>query len=143
MERWIGSLSSACSPFSVPPCWRHQPRPHEGIRTLTTQSCSGSSSSTDDACYADTAKVITWKLRPIDQVIPAGLRLGLVLTLSDAEFVSSHSTGATVTIDLAGSRLQRPVAPGAGLVAPSLSPRTAAPVVVDGDSSTTADSRFQ
>ena len=39
---------------------------------------------------------ITWKLRPIDQIIPAGQRLGLVLTLSDSEFVSSHSTGATV-----------------------------------------------
>ena len=144
----------------------------EGISTLTTQSCWGSSSSTDDACYQDTAKVvssaayqvlsrgwidgqhrdsltsttamntstfytITWKLRPIDQVIPAGQRLGLVLTLSDAEFVSSHSTGATVTVDLAGSVLKLPIAPGAGLAAPSLSPQAAPPVVVDGDTSTT------
>ena len=54
---------------------------------------------------------ITWKLRPMDQVIPAGHRLGLVLTLSDGEFVSSHSTGATVTYDLASSVLQLPVAP--------------------------------
>jgi X-Pro dipeptidyl-peptidase len=150
----------------------------EGISTLTTQSCWGSSSSTDDACYRDTAKVvssaayqvlsrgwmdgqhrnsltsttamntstfytITWKLRPIDQVIPAGLRLGLVLTLSDAEFVSSHSTGATVTVDLAGSRLTLPVAPAAGLAAPSLSPPTGPPVVVDGESSTTAGTRFE
>ena len=31
----------------------------EGISTLATQSCWGSSSSTDDACYADTAKVVS------------------------------------------------------------------------------------
>src|SRR6185436_1509239 len=150
----------------------------EGISTLTTESCWGSSSSTDDACYKDTTKVvssaafqvlsrgwmdgqhrnsltsttamnsgtfytITWKLRPIDQVIPAGQRLGLVLTLSDAEFVTSHSTGATVTVDLAGSVLMLPVASGAGLAAPSLSPPTAPPAVVDGDTSTSAGTRFQ
>src|SRR4029079_94441 len=126
----------------------------EGISTLTTQSCWGSSSSTDDACYRDTAKVvssaafqvlsrgwmdgqhrdslttptamntstfytITWKLRPIDQVIPAGLRLGLVLTLTDAEFASPRSTGATVTVDLTGSGLKLPLAPAAGLAASS------------------------
>ena len=58
---------------------------------------------------------ITWKLRPIDQIIPAGQRLGLVLTLSDAEFVSSHSTGATVTVDLAGSVLKLPIAGREGI----------------------------
>ncbi|GHJ44292.1 X-Pro dipeptidyl-peptidase [Catellatospora sp. TT07R-123] len=118
----------------------------EGISTLTSQTCWGSSSSTDDACYKDTAKTvasaayqvlsrgwmdgahrdsltspanmststyytITWKLRPIDQIIPAGHRLGLVLTLSDAEFVSSHSTGATVTVDQTACVLSLPIAP--------------------------------
>jgi X-Pro dipeptidyl-peptidase len=118
----------------------------EGITTQTSQTCWGSSSATDDACYKDTAKTvatasyqvlargwmdgahrnsltsttpmaantfytITWKLRPLDQVIPAGHQLGLVLTLSDSEFVSSASTGATVTVDLAASSLQLPVAP--------------------------------
>ncbi|GIH02517.1 X-Pro dipeptidyl-peptidase [Rhizocola hellebori] len=147
----------------------------EGISTLTTQSCWGSSSSTDDACYRDTAKVvssaaqqvisrgwmdgqhrdslttttamntstfytITFKLRPIDQVIAAGQRLGVVLTLSDPEFVSNHSTGATVTFDLAGSVLKLPIAPADGLAAQSL---TAAPVVVDDEWSTTAGTRFQ
>ena len=82
------------------------------------------------AMNTSTFYTITWKLRPVDQVIPAGLRLGLVLTLSDAEFVSSHSTGATVTVDLAGSGLKLPLAPGAGLAAPS-SPRTAPPIVND------------
>jgi hypothetical protein len=66
-----------------------------------------------------------------------------VLTLSDAEFVSSHSTGATVTVDLAGSVLTLPVASGAGLAAPSLSPPTVPPAVVDGDTSTSAGTRFQ
>ncbi len=147
----------------------------EGISTLTTQSCWGSSSSTDDACYRDTAKVvssaafqvisrgwidgqhrdsltsttamntstfytITWKLRPIDQIIPAGQRLGLVLTLSDNEFVSSHSTGATVTVDLTGSVLSLPIAPAGSLAA---QPQTVAPVVVDDEWSTTAGTRFQ
>jgi hypothetical protein len=57
--------------------------------------------------------------------------------------VTSHSTGAIVTVDLAGSRLRLPIAPGAGLAAPMLSEHTAAPVVVDGESSTTAGTRFQ
>jgi X-Pro dipeptidyl-peptidase len=69
---------------------------------------------------------ITWKLRPMDQVIPAGHQLGLVLTLSDAEFVSSHSTGATVTYDLASSFLSLPVAPV------TLGVAEAGPTVVDG-----------
>jgi len=69
---------------------------------------------------------ITWRLRPMDQVIPAGHRLGLVLTLSDAEFVSSHSTGATVTYDLASSFLQLPIAPVTVGVAEG------GPTVVDG-----------
>jgi X-Pro dipeptidyl-peptidase len=146
----------------------------EGISTLTTQSCWGSSSSTDDACYRDTAKVvssaaqsvlsrgwmdgqhrdsltaptamntstfytITWKLRPTDQIIPAGQRLGLVLTLSDNEFVSSHSTGATVTVDLAASVLRLPIAPAGSLAALS---RPTAPVIVDGQWSPMAGTRF-
>jgi hypothetical protein len=57
--------------------------------------------------------------------------------------VTSHSTGAIVTVDLAGSRLRLPIAPGAGLAAPMLSEHTAAPVVLDGESSTTAGTRFQ
>lgn len=83
---------------------------------------------------ANTFYTITWKLRPLDQVIPAGHRLGLVLTLSDAEFVSSHSTGATVTYDLAGCTLQLPVAPVSFGVAEN--PRTVT------DTSTSAKARL-
>ncbi|MEU7825539.1 Xaa-Pro dipeptidyl-peptidase [Catellatospora sp. NPDC049133] len=150
----------------------------EGISTLSTESCWGSSSSTDDACYKNTAKVvssaayqvlsrgwmdgqhrdsltsttamntstyytITWKLRPIDQVIPAGHRLGLVLTLTDPEFVTAHSTGATATIDLAGTVLKLPIAPAGAFTAQSLTPQPAAPVIVDGAWSPTTGTRFQ
>jgi len=57
--------------------------------------------------------------------------------------VSSHSTGATVSVDLTGSRLTLPAAPGAGLAAPMLSPQTGLPVVVDGEVSSTAGTRFE
>ncbi|RKE12431.1 Xaa-Pro dipeptidyl-peptidase [Catellatospora citrea] len=150
----------------------------EGISTLTTESCWGSSSSTDDACYKNTAKVvssaayqvlsrgwmdgqhrdslttttamntstyytITWKLRPIDQIIPAGQRLGLVLTLTDPEFATAHSTGATATIDLTASVLKLPIAPTSGLTAQTLSPQTAPPVLVDNTWNPTTGTRFQ
>ncbi|WP_155375377.1 Xaa-Pro dipeptidyl-peptidase [Catellatospora vulcania] len=149
----------------------------EGISTLTSQSCWGSSSATDDACYKDTAKVvssaayqvlsrgwmdgqhrdslttttamntstyytITWKLRPIDQIIPAGQRLGLVLTLTDPEFVTAHSTGATATIDLATTVLKLPIAPAGGFTAQSLSPQPLPPVVIDPTWSPTTGTRF-
>jgi X-Pro dipeptidyl-peptidase len=147
----------------------------EGITTLTSQSCWGGSSSTDDPCYRDTAKTvssasyqvlargwidgahrssltsttpmaantyytITWKLRPIDQIIPAGHRLGLVLTVSDSEFVSSHSTGASITVDLPGSGLSLPIAP-VTFSAARLEP--AAPAVYTSEQSTLTESKFQ
>lgn len=84
---------------------------------------------------AGTFYTITWKLRPMDQVIPAGHRLGLVLTLSDNEFVSSHSTGATVTYDLAGSFLQLPVAPV------TLGVAEAGSTVADGSTTTSTNFR--
>ncbi|WP_018349821.1 Xaa-Pro dipeptidyl-peptidase [Longispora albida] len=126
----------------------------EGITTLANETCWGSSTAADDACYKETSKVTTtagqavlsrgwidgahrdslsspapmaagtwytvaWNLAPTDQVIPAGHRLGLVLTLSDSEFVSPKSTGATVDVDLGRSLIRLPVAPaapyGAGL----------------------------
>ncbi|GIG58937.1 X-Pro dipeptidyl-peptidase [Longispora fulva] len=62
---------------------------------------------------AGTWYTVTWKLRPLDQVLPAGHRLGLVLSLSDQEFVSPKSTGATVDVDLARSLLRLPTAPNA------------------------------
>jgi X-Pro dipeptidyl-peptidase len=86
-------------------------------------------------CYT-----ITWKLCPIDQVIPAGQRLGLVLTLTDPEIASAHSTGATVTVDLTASVLRLPIASAGSAAAQS---RQAGPIVVDDEWSDTAGTRFQ
>jgi len=53
---------------------------------------------------------VTWPLRAHDAVLAKGRVLGLVLTLSDTEFTSPTSTGATVEVDLAGSSLHLPLA---------------------------------
>lgn len=52
---------------------------------------------------------VTWRLRAHDAVLPAGRVLGLVLSVSDAEFTLPGPTGATVDIDLGRSRLNLPV----------------------------------
>jgi X-Pro dipeptidyl-peptidase len=52
---------------------------------------------------------VTWRLHAYDTVLPAGRVLGLVLTLSDAEFTLPTNTGATVDVDLSRSRLNLPV----------------------------------
>jgi X-Pro dipeptidyl-peptidase len=116
----------------------------EGVRTLTTESCFGASTTADDACYRDVVeRVVTsdhevltrgWQdaahrvsltfrtpLRPdrwysitvpvdaYDVTVPAGHTLGLILTQSDPDFTEAPNTGATVTVDLAASRLTLPV----------------------------------
>jgi X-Pro dipeptidyl-peptidase len=57
---------------------------------------------------------ITVPLDTYDQLVPKGHVLGLVLTQSDNEYTTPNPTGATVKVDLAGSRLTLPIA-GAGL----------------------------
>ena len=49
---------------------------------------------------------VTWRLHAHDAVLPAGRVLGLVLTVSDAEFTLPTTTGATVDVDLGRSRLE-------------------------------------
>ena len=44
-----------------------------------------------------------------DTVLPAGRVLGLVLTVSDAQYTVPTTTGATVEVDLGRSRLGLPV----------------------------------
>jgi X-Pro dipeptidyl-peptidase len=58
---------------------------------------------------------VNFDLMAHDTVLPAGRVLGLVLTVSDAQFTVPTSTGATVEIDLGRSRLGLPVSllPGA------------------------------
>ena len=55
---------------------------------------------------------VTVPLRAQDEVIPKGRVLGLAVTLSDTEWTSPNDTGATIDIDLAGSRLNLPVTSG-------------------------------
>ncbi|MEU4289087.1 Xaa-Pro dipeptidyl-peptidase [Kribbella sp. NPDC026596] len=55
---------------------------------------------------------ITVPLRAQDEVIPKGRILGLAITLSDTEWTSPNDTGATIDIDLAGSKLNLPVTSG-------------------------------
>ncbi|WP_328525212.1 Xaa-Pro dipeptidyl-peptidase [Kribbella sp. NBC_00359] len=55
---------------------------------------------------------VTVPLRAQDEVIPKGRVLGLAITLSDTEWTSPNDTGATIDIDLAGSKLNLPVTSG-------------------------------
>ncbi|WP_406049251.1 Xaa-Pro dipeptidyl-peptidase [Kribbella sp. NBC_00889] len=51
-------------------------------------------------------------LRAQDEVIPKGRILGLAVTLSDTEWTTPNDTGATIDIDLAGSKLNLPLTTG-------------------------------
>lgn len=55
---------------------------------------------------------VTVPLRAQDEVIPKGRVLGLAVTLSDTEWTTPNDTGATIDIDLAGSRLNLPITVG-------------------------------
>ncbi|MEV0284367.1 CocE/NonD family hydrolase C-terminal non-catalytic domain-containing protein [Kribbella sp. NPDC050820] len=55
---------------------------------------------------------VTVPLRAQDEVIPKGRILGLAVTLSDTEWTSPNDTGATIDIDLAGSKLNLPATSG-------------------------------
>jgi X-Pro dipeptidyl-peptidase len=50
----------------------------------------------------------TWKTMPAEYVLKPGHRLALVLASSDASATEEAGTGATVTVDLAGSRVTVP-----------------------------------
>lgn len=58
---------------------------------------------------------ISWSLSPLDDEVEAGHRLGLVLTGTDADLTrtAEAGTGATVTVDLAGSSVSLPQVTGA------------------------------
>ena len=55
---------------------------------------------------------VTVPLRAQDEVIPKGRILGLAVTLSDTEWTTPNDTGASIDIDLAGSKLNLPVTAG-------------------------------
>lgn len=70
---------------------------------------------------------VTVPLDDYEAIVAPGHTLGLVLTLTDEEFTSPQTTGATVHIRLGGSSLTLPVA-GPGLPsAPSTVPSVSAP----------------
>lgn len=72
---------------------------------------------------------VTVPVSAYDVTVPAGHTLGLVLTQSDPEFTEAPNTGATVTVDLAASRLILPVTGRATLApAPAGTKVTTAPV---------------
>jgi X-Pro dipeptidyl-peptidase len=52
---------------------------------------------------------VDWTLHAHDAVLPAGRVLGLVITLSDNGYTIPFNPGATVDVDLGGSRLWLPV----------------------------------
>ncbi|PRX95438.1 Xaa-Pro dipeptidyl-peptidase [Allonocardiopsis opalescens] len=74
---------------------------------------------------------ITVPFNTYDTVIPAGHVLGLAITQSDLEYTEPDPTGATVRVDLAGSRLDLPISAGAV-------PAVAQPAVVDTERSARA-----
>ncbi|RSM52797.1 Xaa-Pro dipeptidyl-peptidase [Actinoplanes sp. ATCC 53533] len=61
---------------------------------------------------------VTVPVSAYDVTVPAGHTLGLILTQSDPEFTEAPNTGATVTVDLAASRLTLPVT-GRATLAPA------------------------
>ena len=52
---------------------------------------------------------VTVPINAYDVTVEAGHTLGLILTQSDPQFTEAPNTGATVTVDLAASRLTLPV----------------------------------
>ncbi|HZE48101.1 MAG TPA: Xaa-Pro dipeptidyl-peptidase [Jatrophihabitantaceae bacterium] len=73
---------------------------------------------------------ITVPLDDYDALVPSGHVLGLVLTQSDNEYTTPTPTGATVKVDLSGSRLTLPIA-GSGLPHATSAPtvRTTTPAI--------------
>jgi X-Pro dipeptidyl-peptidase len=77
---------------------------------------------------------VNFDLMAHDTVLPAGRVLGLVLTVSDAQFTVPTSTGATVQLDLGRSRLGLPVSlsPGAtALAETAVAPQVPAKTVAE------------
>ncbi|MFC4038617.1 CocE/NonD family hydrolase [Dactylosporangium siamense] len=60
---------------------------------------------------ADTWETVVLRLHDTDQVIPAGHRLGLVVSLTDSTYTWKAATGGSVQIDLHRSLLRLPTAP--------------------------------
>ncbi len=55
---------------------------------------------------------LTFPLQPDDQILPAGTRLGVVITPSDREFTIRPTPGTELSVDLAATQLHVPVVGG-------------------------------
>jgi X-Pro dipeptidyl-peptidase len=105
----------------------------DGALTLSTETCWGPATATDDACYKDVAKRIqstelqvlargwhrldgagnhqvTVELAANDVVVPAGHQLGLVISGSRNGVLAVDTAATPYTVNLAGSQLNLPVA---------------------------------
>ncbi|MGE0159681.1 MAG: Xaa-Pro dipeptidyl-peptidase [Gemmatimonadales bacterium] len=65
---------------------------------------------------------VSFALEPDDQIIPAGLRLAVMIFSSDREFTLWPPAGTELTVDLAGTRLELPVVGGAAALSEALRP---------------------
>jgi X-Pro dipeptidyl-peptidase len=105
----------------------------DGALTLSTETCWGPATATDDACYKDVAKRIqstelqvlargwhrldgagnhqvTVELAANDVVVPAGHQLGLVISGSRNGVLGVDTAATPYTVDLRASQLNLPVA---------------------------------
>lgn len=104
----------------------------DGALTLSTESCWGPATATDDACYFEVGKRIastelqvlargwarldgagahevTVELAANDVVVPAGHQLGLVISGSRNGVLAVDTAATPYTVDLSGSQLNLPV----------------------------------
>lgn len=105
----------------------------DGALTLSTETCWGPATATDDACYKEVAKRIestqlqvlargwarldgagnhkvTVELAANDVVVPAGHQLGLVISGSRNGVLAVDTAATAYSVNLAGSQLNLPVA---------------------------------
>jgi X-Pro dipeptidyl-peptidase len=122
-----------------------------GVIKQEHESCWGESTADDDACYFDTVEDLvssdhavltrgwlktshrpggwysaTVPLQPHDATLAPGHILGVVVSQSDTDFTSPTPSGATVQVDLAGSRLTLPATGAIRIAAPGAAPLVAA-----------------
>ena len=104
----------------------------DGALTRATESCWGSSTAVDDACYRDVTrrvgptelqilargwirldgegtKNVTVELQANDVVVPAGHQLGLVISGNRSGVTAIDTSAQTYSVNLATSRLNLPI----------------------------------
>ena len=90
-----------------------QPRKPAFEVASVRQNTSVSSASRNSGPAPGRFTIVNVPLRAQDEVIPKGRVIVLAVTLSDSEWTTPNDTGATIDIDLAGSKLNLPLTSGA------------------------------